>query len=573
MNIGAVLLLLFCISTTRSFQSKGSLPLGIWNEIVINPGLNVFNFGISSDSSGFLSYSIHSPFTKIWASLVSGCPTYSSQYGYNLGLVDRQRIVNTTQELFVCSYHAHPIRAATRAFFYGSEFAIPGGCGKGSSDSFASSTISSHWEGDNIYPSSSDGVILNSSAHLNQWTSTIRFYSVSEFRSTVDKCNSELSTNSSFLDRIIYHIYQVPLVTSGGSSDSFVNPSTSEVLKILSHVSSPVDALFRGTLVTSVYARHLQLFEDNSHEIRFTRHLGTASVVNVIAEYKVMPVSSVASSTFVAYAPTVLYTCPPTDRTPSQDINFSSNQLGCELLPEFSLATRLCVGVILVAALFFTLSGSFCVWLRCSAALMMVFSLTCLVCFYRYAPLPTNIFYLTVAGILVPVALSILITFFVWILCTRHSNARSPIPVSLGVFYPVSETPSTYYYNYGAISGDDVTDPFYGRGSRGWKPRRHLRSSENLLSSPLLHPDPSDSTAPVSNVSANGNVAVNVSTGFGGCGRRPNQYKLRRLLRLVPAIPAVFLISCLIMGPLVSMFYNAALVQNFFVAIFLCSGF
>lgn len=110
--------------------------------------------------------------------------------------------------------------------------------------------------------------------------------------------------------------------------------------------------------------RELKLYEDNSHEIRIVRHLGTASVVNVIAEYKTKTLTSAESSTFVSYAPTVLYTCPPDPNPPSDDVRFLSNQLDCNLLSNSISGTRFCVGLVMVAAAFLASFGNFFVWIR-----------------------------------------------------------------------------------------------------------------------------------------------------------------------------------------------------------------
>ena len=101
-----------------SFQLTDDLPVDAWNEITIYPGKNSYSFGLATDDSRFLAYSIHSPFNKIWASLSDDCPTDSSQFGYNLGLVNRHRVINTSQVLFVCSFNSQPVEAAVRASFF-----------------------------------------------------------------------------------------------------------------------------------------------------------------------------------------------------------------------------------------------------------------------------------------------------------------------------------------------------------------------------------------------------------------------------------------------------------------------
>lgn len=130
--------------------------------------------------------------------------------------------------------------------------AVPGGCGAGSSDAFAASSISTNWvDGQHIDSS------LNSSEILNSWTSTINFYAVADPKGTMDMCSKELNPDSTFINNVVYHVYYIPLVASGGggSSNTFEDPTTSDVLKVLSRISSAGDALLRGNLVASVNAK------------------------------------------------------------------------------------------------------------------------------------------------------------------------------------------------------------------------------------------------------------------------------------------------------------------------------
>ncbi|VDK39158.1 unnamed protein product [Taenia asiatica] len=346
----------------ESLRLTDDLPIGAWNEITIKPGRNSFSFGIATDPSRFLVFSIHSPFNKIWASLLEECPIASSQYGYNLGLVNRERITNASQILFVHSFHSQPILAAVRALLYDAESAIPGGCGIDSTDRFAVSTIVTSWEDKTSHLL--DTASGNSSERLQWWTSTLRFYAASPPRGSAGACVSEFQANASSIGNLFYHIYHIPLVTSGGSGVTYVNPSTGDVLSALNRLSSYGDAALRGTLVASINARDLKLYSDNSYEIEIARHLGTASVVNVIAEYKTGSLSEIESSTFVAYAPTVLYTCPHAGRQLDYHIHVKSDQLACNLVSGVSVGIQFSIGVIFLAASLFAFSGSYFVWLR-----------------------------------------------------------------------------------------------------------------------------------------------------------------------------------------------------------------
>ncbi len=73
----------------------------------------------------------------------------------------------------------------------------------------------------------------------------------------MDMCSKELNPDSTFINNVVYHVYYIPLVASGGggSSNTFEDPTTSDVLKVLSRISSAGDALLRGNLVASVNAK------------------------------------------------------------------------------------------------------------------------------------------------------------------------------------------------------------------------------------------------------------------------------------------------------------------------------
>lgn len=126
---------------------------------------------------------------------------------------------------------------------------IPGGCGIGSTTNFSSSTIETHWWNNN-------GDLQDKSAHrLRWWTSTIRFYSASPPQIDPQSCVSLFNSNSSFFENLVYRIYFIPLVTSGGSDNTYVNPSAIQVLRTLNHISSYGDAPLKGTLVASFKAK------------------------------------------------------------------------------------------------------------------------------------------------------------------------------------------------------------------------------------------------------------------------------------------------------------------------------
>lgn len=135
--------------------------------------------------------------------------------------------------------------------------AVPGGCGVSHSNNFSVSTIVTHWDSltdrqfDQV-SNSSESETYDSSKMLNFWTSTVNFYAASEQTNLSDSCSDTFFPNATFLENIVYHVYHVPLVICGSSAETYSNPTTADVLKSLSSVSSSGDTLFRGSLVTSI---------------------------------------------------------------------------------------------------------------------------------------------------------------------------------------------------------------------------------------------------------------------------------------------------------------------------------
>ncbi|KAM7535187.1 hypothetical protein Aperf_G00000095014 [Anoplocephala perfoliata] len=433
-----------------------------------------------------------------------------------MGLVSRKRIINATQALYICSFYSQPIQAAVRATLYKAEGIIPGGCGIGSTANFSSSTIETHW-----WNSNSD-LQGKSAQPLEWWTSTIRFYSASPPQTDPQSCASQFNSNSSFFDNLVYRIYFIPLVTSGGSEDTYVNPSPMQVLRTLSRISSYGDAPLKGTLVASFKARDLKLFEDNSHEVQVARHLGTASVFNVIAEYKSDSLLHMESSTFVAYAPTVLYTCPHSARRSPGVVRNSSDQLSCDLLQNAPVITQISIGVIIVASALYALAGSFCVWFRCGIANFLTSSYLCLVIFYGHTSTSDNAGYLLTAGLLIPMIMSSVLMAVIYFFCIRHSLLPGTPPLAADIFNPARDSST-----YGAFSLDNDWTQF------------------NTHSYPVIpppYPDASSSEVDTGQNSAWSQL-VNCCC---GC-RQINQFRLWRLARLVSIFPAVLLLTSLFM--------------------------
>ncbi|VDO01350.1 unnamed protein product [Rodentolepis nana] len=420
--------------------------------------------------------------------------------------------------LYICSYHSQTIQAALRASLHKMEGVIPGGCGISSSKHFSFSTIETHWW-------NKDADLLGKTVdRLRWWTSTIRFYSASPQNDP----NSCANLSSSFFDNLVYRLYYIPLVTSGGSVDTFDNPNTIQVLRSLSKLSSYGEAPLRGTLVGTFKARDLKLFEDNSHEIQVARHLGTAAVYNVIAECKTDSSGDIESSVFVAYAPTVLYACPHTGKSHSDSIRITSDQLSCDLLGNASIITEICIGVIFIGAILYALAGSFCVWFRCGIAIVLLFIYFCLVIFYGYIPSESKVGYVIVAGLLIPMALACILMAVIYLFCIRRSHVSGAPPLSPTIF------------NSGGGPGS------YGSFNRDYGRTQTDSNSFNVVN-PHFQPFPDVPTSSSSQEDVCRNSAF---VKFINCCcwcRVMNPFRLWRLVRLVSIFPAVLLLTSFIM--------------------------
>lgn len=143
----------------------------------------------------------------------------------------------------------------------------------------------------------------------------------------------------------------------------------------------------------------------------------------------------------------------------------------------------------------------------------------------------------------------------IWVCFIRRSYLAPSAPLRPSIFRPVNEPRPSYpqYYNYGAIGDADAN--FQPDGGDGGPPedkaqlRRNIGSSSvNLFAIRSLHTGFNDASLSMNDPSAvENNLAVSTVEGDGCCGGRPNQFRLRRMARLVPALPAMFLLTSLIM--------------------------
>nr|VZH89264.1 unnamed protein product [Spirometra erinaceieuropaei] len=460
---------------------------------------------------------------------------------------------------------------AVKASAYSTGFAIPGGCGKASTDVFGVSTIIARWDSHmNIESENS-----SKTGHLDFWTSSVNFYAADVPRGLNESCAEVLAPNSTLMDNIIYHVYSVPLVTCGGSLDSFENPRTDEILKTISRISSSGDTLFHGSLIVSVKARDLQLREDFSYGIPLVRHLGVAAVVTIIAEYQANIAANGESSTFVAYTPTVLYTCRPTREFTPEAVHYLSDQLSCGLLSDSVPGTRFFVGLLMVVSFLYAVLGSYFVWSRCLLSLLMTFSLVFMFFGYRFEILQSNVAACVVFGVLIPIATSLCIMIVIWFACVRRSYYPPPpsIPSRPNIFArpPIASTSdilSVSRVNFNLDDTEEVgnsrpyqhdaSDDYYDAGKVGFDRAGGggagvVGSSVNLLSNATnttmgiglnMGFDEMGESSPVS-VTENRRGCLSFC-----CGRlrQANAFRLRRFARLPPIIPASFLIASLITG-------------------------
>ncbi|VDL92774.1 unnamed protein product [Schistocephalus solidus] len=316
--------------------------------------------------------------------------------------------------------------------------------------------------------------------------------------------------------------------------------------------------------------RDLQLREDFSYSIPLVRHLGVASVVTIIAEYQTNIAANMESSTFVAYTPTVLYTCRPSRELIPEAVHYLSDQLSCSLLSDSVSGTRFFVGLLMVASFLYAVLGSYFVWSRCMLSLLMTSSLIFMFFGYRFEILKSNVSTCVLFGVLIPIATSLSVMIIIWFTCVRRSYQPPlpSIPSRPNIFSrpPIASTSdilSVSRVNFNLEDNEEVgnsrpyqheisDDYYYDTGKVGGA-AGVVGSSVNLLSNATTNTmgigfnmgfDEMGESSPVSVTE----TRCSCSSLCCGRFRQANTFRLRRFARLPPVIPAAFLIASLITG-------------------------
>ena len=136
--------------------------------------------------------------------------------------------------------------------------------------------------------------------------------------------------------------------------------------------------------------------------------------------------------------------------------------------------------------------------------------------------------------------------------CIRKSYIQNTIPLPPSIFNPLNEPRPPSYSSYGAIG--DLDDSWTNGGS----------STLHFFAMPSNN-RPLGYTQHHSNFNYGDNDSTTTLRNSLCCccyNRRPNQYRLWRLARLVAALPAVLLLTSLLMEPLTSIFTIVKLVKT-----------
>ncbi|KAA3679259.1 uncharacterized protein DEA37_0012482 [Paragonimus westermani] len=228
------------VSSYNVFK-KFSTAHGEFEEIVVPSGISTVVFTNLPPHSSFAMIQLHSPFNPLLASIVPSFDFGVSQRSEHCGLVSKLSGPHPNITLYIYSYYENPLVAWARVDAFSPEYPVPGGCGRYTSDSFASASISHEVM---ILPWNlrSKGKSYDT---LRYWTSVIKFDASALPQPMTIKESCDDDTVPSNVLR--YHLYSTPLVTAGGDYGSFVNPTAQQVAALIRSMT-PNDTRL-GTLV------------------------------------------------------------------------------------------------------------------------------------------------------------------------------------------------------------------------------------------------------------------------------------------------------------------------------------
>ncbi|KAH9595819.1 hypothetical protein MS3_00001729 [Schistosoma haematobium] len=308
--------------------------------------------------SKFVVYQVHSPFNPLLVSTSASFTYDTSQYSAHCGLASF--VGNKTLSTFyVYSTYSVPLIVWVKAVAYGSEFPLPGGCGRSSRSGFMNAAITTDIMTKNINLSSSKRIEF-----LSYWTSSLQLSAASAPVGSGGFACSHWITESKPSGSLVYHVYGTPLITAGGSYGAFVNPSPSEVASVLKNMANFGHSSFVGTYIQSF---HQSEFTPNDEFINIivSRRPATAYIVTVVVEY------SISGDTWqVPYIPVILFGC-PAQISPSfyrtvynQPTSNASLEVNCGTLPKGTPVILFPVAVLLLAGFLYATSCNMWIWPR-----------------------------------------------------------------------------------------------------------------------------------------------------------------------------------------------------------------
>ncbi|CAH8471639.1 unnamed protein product [Schistosoma margrebowiei] len=358
--------------------------------------------------SKFAVYQVHSPFNPLLVSTSASFTYDTSQYSAHCGLASF--VENKTLSTFyVYSSYSVPLIVWVKAVAYGSEFPLPGGCGRSSRSGFMNAAITTDIMTKNINLSSSKRIEF-----LSYWTSALQLSAASEPVGSGGFACSHWIAESKPSGSLVYHVYGTPLITAGGSYGAFVNPSPSEVASVLKNMANFGHSSFVGTYIQSF---HQSEFTPNDEFINIivSRRPATAYIVTVVVEY------SVSGDTWqVPYIPVILFGC-PAQISPSfyrtvynQPTSNASLVVNCGTLPKDTPVILFPVAVLLLAGFLYATSCNMWIWPRCAVSAMIMGSVIGLIFFYRFSDEPNETYLILIASAFLPAFFALFVFVILW---------------------------------------------------------------------------------------------------------------------------------------------------------------
>ncbi|KAH8851427.1 iron sulfur cluster assembly 2 [Schistosoma japonicum] len=516
--------------------------------------------------SKFIVFQVHSPFNSLLVSTSASFTYDTSQYSSHCGLVDF--VDNKTFSTFyVYSSYTVPLTAWVKAVAYGSEFPLPGGCARDSHNGFMSAAIITDVMTRKINLSSTKRVEF-----LSYWTSALQIAAASvPVRSNGFVCPHRLTTNE-LLGSLVYHIYSAPLITAGGSYGAFVNPNPNETALVLENMANFNHPSFIGTYIQTFRQSEYTPDDEFIYNIIVSRHPATAYVVTVVVEYSVS-----GSMWQVPYVPVILFGC-PTQTLPGfyrgayiQPASNASLEVDCSIIPKDSPVILFPIAVLLIASFLYATLCNMWIWPRCAVSAMIMGSVIGLMFFYRFSDEFSGTCVILIVSALFPAFLSLLVFVILWwryirpTLHYRRVFGYGPlVKVENSTTVLVNEPWNSDVLDYNCQNIDapvesSQTERAPSNNSNVLSPVNEEESSITALQlcNNLLHQDSARSFVSNEQESDDDTVTYSRICGIQFCRRsripqkssknptrplQPFSLRPRRFARLLPVLPAVFIL-------------------------------